>query len=153
MSKTAVLEARVDLRDLAICARYFTERQLVAKSKSELLNIVISAFAEVAKQHGTVPFESTEEALGYMYSINLGPVNRIKRDGERRGNVLTLAKAIADERLLETTIMNTLSMKHTEGETVPKEVDDVTRAMEILNSLEDKHISSTFENRMKEDNE
>jgi hypothetical protein len=96
--KTAVIEGRVDMRDLATCADYFITQEIPAVNKSDLMFRVITTFAHAASQQGARKFESTEEAMGYLFEIGLGPVNRIiDRKGRRAGN-LTLSKALMEER-------------------------------------------------------
>ena len=96
--KTAVVEGRVDVRDLATCADYFIQQGLPAQNKSDLMFRIITTFAHGSLAQGARRFESTEEALGFMFEIGLGPVNRVvdKRSG-RRANSWTLSNAIAEE--------------------------------------------------------
>jgi hypothetical protein len=96
--KTAVIEGRVDIRELATCADYFITQGIPALNKSDLMFRVLTTFAHAAMQQGAKRFESTEEALGYMFEVGLGPVNRvIDRKGRRAGN-FALSKAMMEER-------------------------------------------------------
>lgn len=100
MSKTAVCEARIDLRDLATCADFFIMMGQRPRTKSELVYMSLTAFAAAARRQGAKEFSSTEEALGYMEEQGFGTISRIKKD-ERRANVQTLSNAIAIERMQE----------------------------------------------------
>jgi len=100
MNKTAVIEGRIDLRDLASCADYFIKQGMGAENKSDLLYKIVTTFARASQAQGSQVFTSTEEALGYMHDIGLGPVNRIKYK-ERRANAFTLSKVINAERAME----------------------------------------------------
>jgi hypothetical protein len=96
--KTAVIEGRVDMRALATCADFFIMQNIPAINKSDLMYRVLTTFANAARQQGAKTFDSTEEAMGYLFDIGLGPVNRfIDRKGRRAGN-LTLSKTLMEER-------------------------------------------------------
>jgi hypothetical protein len=100
--KTAVIEGRVDVRDLATCADYFIKQGMPAENKSDLMFKVLTTFAHASWQQGARKFETTEEALGFMFEIGLGPVNRMKLEG-RRANNWTMSQAIMQERSSEFT--------------------------------------------------
>jgi hypothetical protein len=123
LGKTAVIEGRVDMRDLASCADYFIKQGMPAANKSDLMFRVLTTFAHAAVEQGARRFESTEEALGYMFEIGLGPVNRLKLEG-RRANNFTLSRAITEERGLE-----------------PDNSDLVRRAMAIMEGQVDADLS------------
>jgi hypothetical protein len=96
--KTAVIEGRVDIRELATCADYFKAQGIPALNKSDLMFRVLTTFAHAAIQQGARKFESIEGALGYMFEIGLGPVNRvIDKKGRRAGN-FALSKGLMEER-------------------------------------------------------
>ena len=100
MSKTAVIEGRLDLRDLASCADYFVKNNMPATSRSDLLYKIVATFANAAQAQGSRAFTSTEDALAFMTSLNIGMMNRTKREG-RLANAFTLAKVIKSERSME----------------------------------------------------
>jgi hypothetical protein len=99
--KTAVVEGRVDVKDLATCADYFIKQNLAADTKSDLVYKIITTFAHACVKQGATEFASSEAALGYLFNAGLGPVNRIKHKDGRRANNFTLSKAIASERQCE----------------------------------------------------
>jgi hypothetical protein len=95
--KTAVIEGRVDVRDLATCADYFLSQGMPATSKSDLMFKVLTTFAHASMQQGAKTFESTEDAVGYLYQIGLGSANRQKMGKGRQANHFTLSKALLEE--------------------------------------------------------
>jgi hypothetical protein len=95
--KTAVIEGRVDVRDLATCADYFIKQGIPATSKSDLMFKVLTTFAHASWEQGARKFTGTEEAVGYMQEVGLGQVNRIKGENGRRANSWTLIKALKEE--------------------------------------------------------
>ena len=95
--KTAVLEARVDIRHLATCAAYFEKRGAPASSKSDLLYGICSALASaIGREEGYKVFESYEEAHDYMMAVGLGPLAR--RKGKYVSGQRELSQAIGGER-------------------------------------------------------
>lgn len=105
MPKTAVIEGRLDMRDIATCASFFLLRGMPATSRSDLLYKTVATFAEAAKKQGAESFDTTEEALGYLTNLGLGLMNRVKAEG-RRANNFTLANTIAQERSMESAMEN-----------------------------------------------
>jgi hypothetical protein len=99
--KTAVIEIRCDLRDLATCASYYVKNKVPIGSKSSLGSMVVSDFAQAAMNQGAKAFASTSDALMYMSGLGLGPVNRVKDKGGKRANSLVLSKAIKIEEDIE----------------------------------------------------
>jgi threonine synthase len=97
MSNTAVIEGRCDVRYLASCAYFFAKQGLPARTKSELMAKVLTTFAEAAIEQGAKRFETTSEAMTYMFSIGLGPVNRVISKEGKRANNFTLSKVVAAE--------------------------------------------------------
>ncbi len=98
MSNTAVIEGRIDVRDLATCADYFMKQGMTAMNKSSLLRQVVTVFADAAASQGAKAFETTEEALGFLFNIGLGPVNRVIDNRGKRAGSFTLAQTIRTER-------------------------------------------------------
>ena len=95
--KTAVLEARVDIRHLATCAAYFEKRGAPATSKSDLLYGICSALASaIGREEGYKVFDSYEEAHDYMMAVGLGPLAR--RKGKYMSGQRELSQAIGGER-------------------------------------------------------
>jgi len=121
--KTAVLEARVDMRDLASCANFFITSGQRPKTKSELVYMILTSFSITAQKQGAREFQSTEEAMGYMEEQGFGPVNRIKREG-RRANIKTLGEVIASERSLEG---STMELGQIAGGNTTETVEDLMR--------------------------
>lgn len=95
--KTAVLEARVDIRHLATCAAFFERKGAPATSKSDLLYSICSAMASAIKrEEGYKVFESYEEACDYLNAVGLGPMTRKK--GKYVSGQRELSQAIGLER-------------------------------------------------------
>jgi hypothetical protein len=99
-SKTAVIEARVDIRDLANFAKHIIDGGDTIQSKSDLVWRAFRSISMSLEADGQVLFQSTEEAIGYMDSIGLTKTNRPGRGG-RPMNTFTLAKRIQVERSAE----------------------------------------------------
>jgi len=95
---TAVVEARVDIRDLASCAAYFINECRPPTSRSDLIWLCIRLLADSVQDK--YPRMSTEEAHGYLSGLNLGSFHRKGRKGELRG-LVNLTKAIETERRAE----------------------------------------------------
>jgi len=96
-NKTAVIEGRLDMRDLATCADYLVHEGIAPQSKSDLLFKVVATFAQSAiTHHGIRRYESTSDALEQLQTLGLGVMNRAK--GGRMANAFTLGKVIAQER-------------------------------------------------------
>ena len=95
---TAVVEARVDIRDLASCAAYFVNECRPPASRSDLIWLCIRLLADSVQDK--YPRMSTEEAHGYLSGLNLGSFHRKGRRGELRG-FINLTKAIETERIVE----------------------------------------------------
>lgn len=150
--KTAVIEGRVDMRDLATCADYFISQGIPAVNKSDLMYRVITTFAHASLQQGAKKFESTEEAMGFLFEIGLGPVNRvIDKKGRRAGN-LTLSKALMEERggeLIDSVDWNAEATKaHDRLERGEITVDsDLDPNIRLARQREEEHIQKE---RMKE---
>jgi hypothetical protein len=100
MSKTVVIEGRLDMRDLATCADYMIKSGISATSRSDLLYKVVASFAQAAIEQGALEFESTESALAYLNMLGFKSLNRPKRP-ERMANSFTLSKVIGAERGVE----------------------------------------------------
>jgi SpoVK/Ycf46/Vps4 family AAA+-type ATPase len=123
--KTAVIEGRLDVRDLATCADYFIMQGEPATSKSNLMSRVLTTFAFAASTQGARAFEETEDALSYLFSVGLGPVNRMIR-GKPAGQ-FSLSKTVEKEKIHTEEDFQKLAreiMKKMEPEQV-FEVDDV----------------------------
>ena len=104
MEKTAVIEGRLDMRDLAACAEFFINEGTPATSKSDLMYRIVATFAQSAVQHHNArKFESTEEAMNFLEDAGLGSMNRIKK-GDKRANAFTLAKVIREEKKADTSV-------------------------------------------------
>ena len=100
---TAVLEARVDVRDLANFAKFLIESGEQVASRSDLVWKAFRSITESLKADGQPLFTTTEEALEYMASLGIGSMNRPGR-GSRPMNSFTLAKAVEGERGKEMTV-------------------------------------------------
>lgn len=90
-NRTAVIEARVDIRILARLAELLSELQTPARSKSELVRQALSLLVEILVENKRIlPPEalSTGDALSRLSQLGLGSVNRSGR------NFRVLAKAI-----------------------------------------------------------
>lgn len=94
--KTAVLEGRCDLRDLAACAYFMIEKGATPHTKSELFYLCVETLANACVKSGGKRFDTNEEAHAYFLSIGLGPIVRNK--GDRRMGLIDLSKAIEHER-------------------------------------------------------
>jgi len=94
--KTAVLEGRCDIRDLAVCALFMLDRKCLPRTKSALFGQCIETLAKAAIQLGTREFKTHEEAQGFLIEIGLGPIVRKKGDSIIGAKDLSLA--IRDER-------------------------------------------------------
>lgn len=105
MSKTVVIEGRLDMRDLATCADYMIKSGISATSRSDLLYKVVASFAQAAIEQGALEFDSTESALAYLNMLGFKSLNRPKRP-ERMANSFTLSKVIAAERGMEVSSIN-----------------------------------------------
>lgn len=105
MSKTAVIEGRIDMRDLATCADYMIKSGISATSRSDLLYKVVASFAQAAIEQGALEFDSTESALAYLNMLGFKSLNRPKRP-ERMANAFTLSKVIGAERGMEVSSIN-----------------------------------------------
>lgn len=70
---TAIVEARVDVRDLAACAKLFTERGVVFTNKSQLIRLVVELVSTIArdKVHSFKGFSGQEEAYNYLKSFGI----------------------------------------------------------------------------------
>jgi hypothetical protein len=96
--KTAVIEGRVDARDLATCADYFIKQGMAPTSKSDLMFKVLTTFAHASYQQGAKQFNTTEEAIGFLFNSGLGSVNRmIDKKKNKRANEWTLSQALLEE--------------------------------------------------------
>jgi hypothetical protein len=96
--KTAVIEARVDMRDLATCVRWLIDGGVQLHSRSDAVWRIFRSMAETIKTQGDYAYTSTEEALGYMTALQMGSWNRSGRSGRPMG-ATTLTKTIVAERL------------------------------------------------------
>lgn len=124
MSKTAVIEGRIDMRDLATCADYMASIGLTATSRSDLMYKIVASFAKAAIEQGAQEFTSTEEALSYLTMMGFKSVNRPKRP-ERMANSFTLSKVIAAERGMEASSINV-------------EQDELEEALKLFNNNQKK---------------
>ena len=78
--KSAVVEARVDVRQLATIAKGLLEHyRTIPRSKSELVRLGLEIAAGHVAHH-TEPFESTIEALEYLNKLGLNKMNRSGRN-------------------------------------------------------------------------
>ena len=100
-SKTAVIEARVDVRDLANFARFLIESGNTPTSRSDLVWKAFRSITETLQMAGQKTFETTEEAHSYMISLGIGSMNRPGRGG-RPMNAFTLARKVEKEGLCGT---------------------------------------------------
>lgn len=76
VNKTAVVEARCDVRSLAACMKFFTSKDITVFSKSDLVRLIIDTFYNVLiNNKQTVPVEDFDEALSI-----LRPLGRTSRD-------------------------------------------------------------------------
>ena len=101
-SKTAVVEARVDIRDLATCASFLIRGGIKINSRSDLIWRIVRSMAATLEESREQTFASTEEAMGYMAVLNLGSWNRLGPGG-RPMNGANLSKVVEKERLEEFT--------------------------------------------------
>jgi len=95
-SKTAVIEARVDIRDLANFARFIIDSGDHITSRSDLVWRAFRSITESLRLAGQTIFDTTEEAHSYVIGLGLGSMNRSGRGG-RPMNSFTLAKKIEHE--------------------------------------------------------
>ena len=93
---TAVIEARVDVRDLATFAKFLLANGGIIKSRSDLVWQAFRSITESLASTGVDPFQSTEDAYAYMQGLGIGSTNRAGRAG-RKMNTFTLAKTIEAE--------------------------------------------------------
>ncbi len=140
MSNTAVIEGRIDIRDLATCADYFMQQDIKLFNKSSLLRRIVITFAHAAETQGARHFESTEEALGFLFDAGLGPVNRIVDSRGKRSGSFTLAntirlessrESIADIAAEAMRIMDKMDDSTYKGLGVDSEVDPTIRAQRV----------------------
>lgn len=96
--KTAVVEARVDMRDLATCVRWLIDGGVQLHSRSDAVWRIFRSMAETIKVQGDYAYTSTEEALEYMTALQMGSWNRAGRSGRPMG-AMSLTKTIVAERL------------------------------------------------------
>lgn len=111
--RTAVLEARVDVRDLANFAHYLLNHGEAIKSRSDIIWKAFRSITETLKQDGgNRIFESTSDALEFMTSLGLGSMNRAGRGG-RPLNQFTLARQVERENSLDMTeLAKQILLKH-----------------------------------------
>ena len=96
-NKTAVIEGRLDMRDLASCADFLILEKIAPFNKSDLLYKIVATFAKSAvEHHGVKQYTSTADALNHLQELGLGSMNRPKEG--RASNALTLHKAIESEK-------------------------------------------------------
>lgn len=96
MAKTAIVEARVDLRNLAEILLFMKSQGEPPKTKSELVRSSIMMLAELLRDRGlTRTVESTAEALEIFTGEGLGNPNHMKRGSK------ALSKALAEEMDVE----------------------------------------------------
>jgi hypothetical protein len=98
MERTAVVEARVDVRDLANFARFLVTSGDRIATRSDLIWRAFRSITESLKVAGVPCFQSTEEAHSYMISLGIGTMNRLGRGG-RAMNSFTLSKVVERESL------------------------------------------------------
>lgn len=96
-NRTAVVEARVDLRDLATCAKFLVEHGSIPTSRSDLVWRIVSSMAQTLAMSGEQHFVSTESAMGYLDQFSFGSWNRTNRSG-RPMNIKVLSQALDAER-------------------------------------------------------
>ena len=96
-SRTAVVEARVDVRDLATFARFLVDSGDTIQSRSDLIWRAFRSIAETLASSGHHTYTDTEEALAYLISLGLGSMNRKGRGG-RPMNAFSLAKKVEQEQ-------------------------------------------------------
>lgn len=98
-NKTAVIEGRLDIRDVATCADFLISVGNRATSKSDLLYKVVTSFANSAAQHHEAKrFEYTDDAVLFLEEVGLGSMNRAKIRGKRGANAFTLDRTLMEER-------------------------------------------------------
>ena len=106
---TAVLEARVDVRDLANFAKFLVDSGEQVVSRSDLVWKAFRSITESLKATSQPLFTTTEEAMEYMASLGIGSMNRPGR-GSRALNSFTLAKTVEAERGNELTVDELVKM-------------------------------------------
>jgi hypothetical protein len=95
-AKTAVVVARVDIKDLATCAKFFIDNGLRLNSRSDLLWRIIHSMAETIHLEGADSFVSSLVAFEYLEGLGLGNFTRTSRATIGSGRD-TLSKVISAE--------------------------------------------------------
>ena len=94
--RTIVVEGRVDARSLATIATALTGQNVVIRSKSHLVSVIIEAYCDLLVQDGSgVRVDTTTLALEL-----LAKVGREFRATRQRG-LMALSKQISSERALQ----------------------------------------------------
>ena len=88
--KDALMESRLDSRDIATCAKYLVEHGATINSNSELLWL-ITQLAVYAIGHNE--FETTQDARDYLSTLGITKLNRSGKNKE------TLHKALQKDTL------------------------------------------------------
>ena len=99
--KTAVVEARVDMRDLATCVKYLIDNGVRLNSRSDAIWRVFRTMAETIEKQGDFVFDRTETALEFLTTLQMGSWNRMGRTGKPMGGV-KLTQAVMSERVTTT---------------------------------------------------
>lgn len=110
--RSAVIEARVDVRDLASFARYLLSNGELVKSRSDIVWRAFRSIYETLRLSKEPVFESTTDALAFMEHLGLGSTNRPGRGG-RPMNQFTLARQAERENSLDMTeLAKQILLKH-----------------------------------------
>jgi hypothetical protein len=129
--RDTVIEARLDSRDLATCARYLTDKNCPINSISELVHLSLQ-MAVYAIGHNE--FETTQEARDYLQSIGLANLNH----GNRGRNKLT--RILQEETLSADGFSpNYGQARTTKADITPTEIDaiiDKMDAVDVKDSLQ-----------------
>lgn len=93
ITRDAVIEGRLDSRDLANCASFLTGKGIVLHSNSELLYFITQIAVHAI---GGGVERSTQEARDYLASIGLDNMNRSGRGKRVLQSVLQTENLMAD---------------------------------------------------------
>lgn len=98
LNKTAVIEARVSVIDLAIAHRHYVENaRILPRSKSELLSMVLKDFITILINNNLVSDIPNSLDSAYTYIVNeIGSVNRNNRNMNTLNINLSREDTLAD---------------------------------------------------------
>lgn len=91
-SKSVTVEVRVDIRSLALCAKYLAEQGVYIPKKGSFVRRVVEDFADLARVKLGIELPSVEEAIKVLQAYGLGEI--ASSDLARRAYLVELAEAL-----------------------------------------------------------